>query len=162
MSSPYLKRTTRPFRRCSNCKMVPRGVLMLRWTFRDWEILRRIRAWTWMMERMTKWRWRMVMQTVRPLNSSKRFWPCWKREIILKRGHPNSRKRSSYTCSLRPQFNMAGIHFSWLEVQVLLLFIWSLTQFCLLFAWLQKILFMVFFHMVEFEHWFQDVNSPLY
>jgi hypothetical protein len=32
----------------------------------------------------------------------------------------------------------------------------------LLFAWLQKILFMVFFHMVEFEHWFQDVNSPLY
>ncbi|KAJ6873347.1 hypothetical protein NC651_032276 [Populus alba x Populus x berolinensis] len=36
-------------------------------------------------ERVTKWRWRMVMQT---------------REIILKRGHPNSRKRSSYTCSL--------------------------------------------------------------
>ncbi|KAJ6873348.1 hypothetical protein NC651_032276 [Populus alba x Populus x berolinensis] len=27
-------------------------------------------------ERVTKWRWRMVMQTVRPLNSSKRFWLC--------------------------------------------------------------------------------------
>jgi hypothetical protein len=64
--------------------------------------------------------------------------------------------------TLLSQFNMADIHFSWLEVQMLLLFIWSLTQFCLLFAWLQKILFMVFFQMVEFEHWFQDVNSPLY
>jgi hypothetical protein len=62
---------------------------------------------------------------------------------------------------LLSQFNMAGIHFSWLEFQMLLFFIWSLTQFCLLFAWLQQILFMVFFQMVEFEHWFQDVNSPL-